>query len=389
MQFHVAIIGTRGIPARYGGFETFAEELSTHLSALGHKVTVYGRTYFGDSKREATPLNNISVKRRFAFTFPHKYLDTPIAAVTSFLDLYLLFFNLWRSPYDAIILCNAANAPFSFLSKPFRSKLLINVDGIERHRAKWNTLGRLWYALGERCAVLFADAVVTDAAVISKYYEDRYKITSHMITYGGTVKRVLPGVTLEELKVTPRDYILYVSRLEPENNALGVLKAYQIAKLEVPLVIVGDAPYAKEYKDELFLLRDLINESKINNHRVIMAGYRFTESYQELQSHAKLYIQATEVGGTHPALVESMAYGNAIIANDVPEHREVLLHAGLYYEKNDFHDLAKKMKKLCDDEALLEELRQSAQSEAKARFSWEGVTLQYENLIIELLTTKK
>lgn len=363
---HIAILGTRGIPASYGGFETFAEELSRILVRRGHQVTVFGRRRFGE-QREPQLVNGATV--RYAPTVFSKHLETPLAALTSFLAVR-------RLGVDGILLCNAANSPFAWLAKLPSLPLAINVDGIERKRSKWGRAGRLWYRLGERCSVWFGDRVIADAEVIAAYYRERFGIEPACIAYGARVERREPGATLARFGVKPREYLLYVSRFEPENNALGVVQAYESSGVKLPLVMVGDAPYAREYIDQVH---------RAAGPRVVFTGYQFGDAYHELQSHAYAYIQATEVGGTHPALVESMAHGNAIIANNVPEHTEVLGDAGLYYARNDFRELGRRMEEVVADTSLVERLRTSAAARAASRYGWEAVTDEYERLFQELV----
>ena len=176
----IALMGTRGIPARYGGFETFAEQLSLRLVARGHQVTVYSRC--GLFERYGALEEYHGVRRRRVPTIFHKYLETPLSGLTTFIDA--LFQN-----YDGILLCNAANSPFAPILKLKRTPLLINVDGIERDRAKWNKLGKAWYLLGERASVLLATRLVSDADVIADYYRETYGCESEVIPYG-----VHPGV---------------------------------------------------------------------------------------------------------------------------------------------------------------------------------------------------
>jgi len=362
----IAILGTRGIPARYGGFETFAEELSTRLVAHGHTVTVYGRHRLGTWQPKLPPYN--SVERRSTATVMHKYLETPLAALTSFLDL------LFRK-VDLVILCNAAASPFSILIKARFIPLLINVDGIERKRAKWNAFGRAWYWFGEWCSVVLATRVIADAKVIQEYYSERYRCKSTVIPYG-VHPIVLPaGKTLAKFEIKSKEYILYVSRLEPENNALGVIKAYIKSGIKKPLVIVGDAPYADEYKAQL---RAAANE------QVLFTGFQFGEAYQELQSNCYAYIQATEVGGTHPALIESMSYGNCVIANGTPENIEVVGDTALIYRMNDFEHLAEILKGLDNDPATVSSYGVRARERAISQYSWDQVVARYEELFREL-----
>lgn len=368
-KLRIALLGTRGIPARYGGFETFAEELSTRLARRGYTVEVFCRRFYG-SQDDCKSYRGVLL--RYAWSVRHKYLETPLHAFFSNLSLV-------RSRCDVALLCNAANSPFAWMIRLLGIPLAINVDGIERERAKWNWLGRLWYLLGERSSVLFASRVIGDAVVIQEYYKERYGCSAVMIPYGATAVRKEPGTVLNSFGLTPDNYILYVSRLEPENNALGVIQAYASLTTDVPLVIVGDAPYAEEYKRSL---REAANE------KVIFTGYQFAEAYQELQSNCLMYIQATEVGGTHPALIEAMAYGNCVIANGTPENREVLGSAGYIYEKNNFTDLARCIANAMSDPIERGALKVKAKERANQLYDWEKITDQYESLLVSLTVTR-
>jgi glycosyltransferase involved in cell wall biosynthesis len=254
--------------------------------------------------------------------------------------------------------------------------IAINVDGIERRRSKWNALGRLWYRLGELSSVLFGTVVVSDAQVIARYYHERYGIDSEVIAYGAKALSQPAGTVLEKFGLQSRQYILYVSRLEPENNALGVVRAYNASGIKIPLVVVGDAPYAAEY------IAQVKSEASPG---VIFTGYQFAEAYQELQSHAQIYVQATEVGGTHPALIEAMAYGNCVIANGTPENLEVLGGAGSFYWRNDFNHLAERLKELHANPEMRAQFGAAARQRASERFSWDAIADQYERLLTRMV----
>ena len=359
----IAIIGTRGIPARYGGFETFAQELSTRLVARGHDVTVFGRTPFF-SAIDDSPYEG--VKRCNAWTLFSKYLETPLAALTSFLILCS------RRDVDVVLLCNAANSIFAFLPKLFGIPVVINVDGIERKRAKWGLLGKVWYRLGEFFSALFANCVIADANSITQYYSKTFGVSTALISYGAEKIEPSSESVLEEYSLTRNKYYLYVSRLEPENNALGVIKAYKLSKKSMPLVIVGDAPYASDYKAAL--------EKEAKGSSVIFTGYQFGDAYRELRNNCYLYIQATEVGGTHPALIEGMAAGNCVVANGVPEHFEVLGGAGVYYSRNDYSHLSRVLNTLAKKPETVEKYGAEAKQRASVRYSWDKVTNDYEEL---------
>ncbi len=366
----IALMGTRGIPARYGGFETFAEQLATRLVARGHTVTVYSRCGLFD--RWGALEEYRGVRRRQVPTIFHKYLETPLSGFTTFLDA------LFQS-YDGILLCNAANSPFVPILKVKRTPLLINVDGIERDRAKWNKLGKAWYLLGERASVALATRLVSDADVIAEYYRDTYGCESEVIPYGVHPVVRQPGDALAKFGLTPKGYILYVSRLEPENNALGVIQAYNNLNTDMPLVIVGDAPYAQEYKAQL---------RAAASKNVIFTGFQFGEAYEEFQSNCYCYVQATEVGGTHPALVESMSYGNCVIANGTPENLEVIGDAALSYPKNDFSTLSELLAKVIASPELVTSYGEKARARALSMYSWDAVVSRYEQLLSSLIRSE-
>ena len=357
----IGILGTRGIPANYGGFETFAQELAPRLVARGHDVTVYCRAQYVDpAVREFK-----GVRLQQAPTIRHKYLDTVVHTAASTL-------HAMGRRYDAILVCNAANAIFCGWPRLVGTRVVLNVDGIERKRKKWNALGRVWYLGSEWLATWTPNAIVTDAEVIEAYYRERYGAASTFIPYGCHVGRDAGVTTLEQFGLEPQQYILYVSRLEPENNALAVIEAYQRTSVEPKLVVVGDAPYAREY---IATLRATAGP------RVVFTGGVYGDGYRELQCHALAYVQATEVGGTHPALVESMGFGNCVLAHDTPEHREVLGDAGLFFDAHRPETLAALFDRIVADEALVEHHRGLATARAAARYSWDRVTDQYDAIL--------
>jgi len=357
----IAILGTRGLPARYGGFETFAEELSSHLVAKGYRVIVFGRKKFTE-REHVEDFNGVHLRQ--SSTIYHKYLETPIAALTSMCRVN-------RRMCDCVILCNAANSPFAWILRLKGLSVFINVDGIERRRSKWNFLGRCWYRLGEFTSVLFATNVIADAETIGEYYQETYNLFPVIISYGARQRVEDSSDVLKKFGLQSGEFILYVSRLEPENNALGVIEAYRGIDTNVPLAIVGDAPYSDGYKREL---------RAIANKNVKFLGYQFGADYHTLRSHCMMYIQATEVGGTHPALIEAMAYGNPIIANGTPENLEVLGGAGIYYRRNDFLDLRRQIMNFLSSKEERDSYGKLARERARRLYSWDLITEKYEEL---------
>lgn len=360
----VAIVGTRGAPARYGGFETFAEELGARLAARGHQVTVYCR------ERPAKPVYR-RMRLHYLPTIRHKYLDTVVHTFLSTLDLVRL------RPHVALY-CNAANALFTALPRLLGTPVALNVDGLERHRKKWNALGRAWYRMGERFSTWFPNAVVTDAQAIADYYERRYGVKSTFIPYGAETGKVEPGETLARLGLEPGRYFLYVSRFEPENNALLVREAFEQVETDMKLALVGDAPYAREY---IARVRDT------KDPRVLLPGAIYGEGYHELTSNCYAYIHATEVGGTHPALIEAMGRGALTLYLNTPENAEAAAGAGLPFERD---GLARAIRRTLDFTGQeREQWSVRAAARVRERYSWDAVTDAYEALFVGLLGKKR
>ena len=202
----------------------------------------------------------------------------------------------------------------------FGTRVVLNVDGIERKRKKWNALGRAWYLASEWLSTWCPSAIVTDAEVIETYYRDRYGATSTFIPYGCHVGRDAGVETLRRFGLEAQPYVLYVSRLEPENNALAVIQAYKKNPPRRQTGGCGDALYAEN-------IRTL---NAMAGPRVVFTGGVYGAGYRELQCHALAYVQATEVGGTHPALVEAMGFGRPLVVHDTPENRETAGRTALY-----------------------------------------------------------
>ena len=354
----IAILGTRGIPANYGGFETFAEELSVRLVERGHDVTVYGR--------ERYPQNEYrGVKLRFLPTVRHKYFDTLVHTGLSTLDV------LFRR-FDVVLYCNAANAVFTLWPRVAGMPSALNVDGVERRRKKWNLAAKTWYLLSEWLATWCCSAMITDAQKIREYYLERYGKDSTFIAYGAETCKVACDDRVRELGLEPGRYVLYVSRMEPENNALLVRQAFEKVDTAFKLALVGDAPYAAEYITQV---------KDTNDKRILIPGAIYGEGYRQLQSHCAVYVHATEVGGTHPALIEAMGRGAVVLYLDTPENAEVAGDAAIAFKG----DLTEKLKWAVNAPPSEREMWGRRASERVSRlYSWRAVTDQYEALLCSL-----
>jgi glycosyltransferase involved in cell wall biosynthesis len=300
-------------------------------------------------------------------TIGTKYLDTVA-------HTFLSVLHAVPKRFDCVLICNAANAVFAAVPRLTGSPVALNVDGIERKRKKWGPLGRAYYRFSELLATITPNVIVTDAEVIREYYRKTYTKDSTMIAYGADCTPADTTHALDQVGLKPRDYFLYVSRLEPENNAYLVVQAFEQVQTEKQLVIVGDAPYAHHYIQELKATRD---------RRIRFPGAIYGIGYRELQSHAYVYVHATEVGGTHPALIEAMGVGNCVLVFDTPENREVTGDCALLF--TDGKSLVDQIKVTLNNPALVESLRMRARARAQSRYSWEAVTNSYERLFTRLI----
>ncbi len=360
----IALIGSRGVPARYGGFETLMAELAPRLVRRGFKVTVYCRKPFAEPGR--TKFRGASTVT--LPTVSTKHLETPVHT--------LLAASHAAGRFDAALVVNGANSIFVPILQAAGTRVALNVDGIESQRAKWGVLGRATYSVSERLAANLPDALIADAEVIRRHYAGRYGVEATVLTYGVPGGPLPAGETLDRLGLASRGYFLYVSRFEPENNPHRVVEAYRAVGGEMPLVMVGWAPYAGDFVTKVRERADS---------RALFPGPVYGDAYRELLSNAYAYVQATEVGGTHPALVEAMGLGNCVLVNDTPENREVAGATGLYFDAHRPETLTRAFDRVRSDPALVDTRGAKARARAEARYSWERIADGYAELFRKLI----
>jgi glycosyltransferase involved in cell wall biosynthesis len=361
----IAIVGTRGIPNRYGGFERFAEQVSSRFADHGHEVSVYCRRAFVQSDDEY----DRRVKRVVVPSLHQKHLDTWVS--TFFAAIHAAFRR-----YDVVLICNVANAPFCYLPRMLGAPVVLNVDGLDRKRSKWNWLGAQVLHFCEWVSSFSSNRLVTDARVIHDYYAEKYDAKSTVIGYGSEMPA--GDYNLNGFRLQPGRYVLYVSRLEPENNPELVLQSWRHVRTDWPLVIVGDNAYKPDYLEQL---RELADE------RVVFTGSVYGDGYWTLQKHAGIFVFACEIGGVHPALIEAMAAQNATLYLDTPENSETAGDAAIPYAKDEA-DLAQKLQSLLENEAEREQWAMRAQGRAREMFAWEAVARKYERLFDEVVSKR-
>ncbi len=359
----IAIVGTRGIPAKYGGFETCAEELSTGLVRRGHRVLVTCRKYLyegmPDEYKGVELCYPPSLRGKATDTFSHTFFS-------------ILRAMLWAP--DVILIFNSANSPLAVLPKLLGKKVAINVDGLEWKRAKWGRAAKLYYKFAESFSCLVADTVISDAVAIKDYYRWKYGRRSVFIPYGAHVIDSRSPEVLDRYGLKPDGYFFTASRLEPENHQDLSVKAFRDVTTDKLLVIAGaanwDSPYVREIK-------------QTDDTRVKFLGPVYEPGHvEELHCNCYAYIHGNEVGGTNPALLKAMGCGNCIIALDVPFNREVLEDAGLYYRDAD--GLRDNIEFLLINPHYVTGYRDAARTRAKRLYRWEKIVEDYERVFIAL-----
>ena len=305
---------------------------------------------------------------RYLPTIRHKYFDTLAHSLVSTLHLML-------NRVDAALYCNGANALFTFLPRIVGTPTALNVDGLERKRKKWNRLAKAWYRMSEWLSTFCPTQVVTDARSIQAYYEQEWRQPSVFIPYGAPLGKLSQDDIVRGLGLRPGDYFLYVTRMEPENNPLLVRLAFERTSTELQLALIGDAPYAHDYIRKVRNTRDP---------RVVIPGAIYGDGYHQLGSHCFAYIHATEVGGTHPALIEAMGKGALVLYLDTEENAEVAGDAGIPF-RNSIDDLQSAIERVLRmSDAERDAYRARAMDRVRERYSWDAVTTQYERLLTAL-----
>jgi glycosyltransferase involved in cell wall biosynthesis len=361
----VAMLGTRGVPASYSGFETCAEELGATLAARGHDVTVYCRVphiaYDGSSYRGMRLIKLPTIRSKHLDTITHSLLSA-VHAVSQAYDISL-FFNVG---------CSAV----TWIPRLAGQRVVLNVDGLDWKRKKWGRFAQWYIRTSERWATRFPHRIVTDSQRVREYYLARYGSPSTYIAYGAQPMTVGPGRYLAQYGLAPDRYVLFVGRLVPENCAHHLLEAFHELATDFRCVIVGDAPYAATYIKDLRATTDP---------RVVFTGYLFGDGYRELAGNAYCFVETSEVGGTHPALLEAMAFGRCVVVNDTPENLETVGDTGFSYEGSvGAPSLRMVLERLLKDPTTAQEFGERARERVRAHYSWASVTDAYERLFHEL-----
>lgn len=355
----ISIIGSRGYPYVYSGYETFVKELSERLVKKGYKVRVYcHKNLFKEKPKQVNGIELVYI---------------PTIETKSLSQLIHSFLSMWHActtGSDIILAVNAANGPWGLISKICRKPTLINVDGMEWLRPKWKGLGAKYFKLAAWLSTKLYDIIVTDAEAMRQVYLTEFKKDSTVIAYGASLRYSQDPSLIKRFNLVPEEYYLIVGRLIPDNNSHLLLEGFLQSNSNKKLVIVGDVPYQDSYAQSM--------KAKASD-QVIFLGYiNNPNELAELYHNCFAYLHGHAFGGTNPTLLKAMAYGCAILAIDTPFSQEMLQNGifGLLFQQSP-QDVAQLMQRAEQNDALIKELRLHAREGIGLRYQWNHVTEAY------------
>jgi len=362
----IAIIGSRGIPARWGGFEKVAEELGTRLVERGHAVTVYCRSRYSDERR---PHEYRGVRLVYLPYLAGKFLETPSHEVAASVH------SLFRS-FDVYFVLGC-RASWCYLPHRALGKAVVfQTDGLDWDRRKWGFLARQYLRLSYWIAVRLGTGLVSDSRAVAAYFSEAFGRLPGYLSYGAVPAAPAAPDLVRGYGVEPRNYFLVVCRLEPENNTDLVIRAFAGLHTDKTLVIVGGVNYASAYVRRLRGTPD---------RRVVFLGPVYAPGHLEaLYQHAYAYVHGHEVGGTNPALLGAMAAGCCVLALDVPFNAEVLDGAGLMWTKS-ADDLRVQMEYVLAHPEAARERGAMAVRRVRMAYDWDSTVDAHERYFSEVL----
>jgi len=378
MKSRIALLGSRGIPAKYGGFETFAERVAPALAAEGREVWV--------SCEGTAPPRPAEYKGVKLFYFPLK----PFRRV--FYETVYDIYSLLRASMtcDCLIMLGYGAGFFFFIPKLFRKKIAVNVDGLEWKREKYNSLEKTALHVNELFALRYADVAIADARSIQAYLKVSQGREATFIPYGVDVPTsvqwdpsrlgALAG-SLHYLEIG--EYFLIVARLERENNISAMVEGFLTARTDKKLIIVGnflDSSYEAE-------IHAFIAEHR-GHRRVTFTGAIYEKDLLTmLRQHCFAYLHGHSAGGTNPSLLEAMIARNLIIAHDNLYNREVCDRFAIFF--SDPASLRRAIESAVDEPIAYDTLRDGAFGRAKNEYAWDRVFRDYEALLNDVLQCAK
>jgi glycosyltransferase involved in cell wall biosynthesis len=368
----IALIGTRGIPASHGGFETCVEEIGSRLVEKGHEVVVYSKFPKPGVARlkEYKGMKIVYIPR-----LPLKGLET----------LYSTFLSVIHTlihPCDFYMVFNGANSPALLPYKLLKKHFALNTDGLEWQREKWGFLGRNYYKMSERVSVWMCKNLVSDSYGIYDYYKKKYNAESTTIAYGANIpvfeSQEKDYAILKQYGLESKKYFLQVTRFEPENNPLLVLEGYINSHIsDHKFVLVGGSAFDTEYSQKICKICE-------DKKSILLPGFIYdNEILDVLWRNCYGYVHGNGVGGTNPALLQAMASGRPIMSFDCNFNRCTLNDHALFFQRTE-ESVSQTMRDMINNPELAESNAILAFNRVKKEYNWPKITDQYEALFYNI-----
>lgn len=367
----IAIIGSRGYPIVYSGYETFVKEVSERLVAQNIGVRVYCQKHLFSTRPET--INGVEL------------MYMPTLQTKSLNQLVHSFFSMIHaccSKVDVILVVNAANGPFGLISLLAQKKTLINVDGLEWLRPKWKGLGAAYFKFAAKLATLFYNTIITDAQAMRQVYLKTFKANSTVIAYGADIRHSKNPSLIDGFGLRPNEYFLIVGRLIPDNNSDVILEGFKKANSNKKLVIVGDVPYQDAYAQSM--------KAHANEHILFLGYVTDSDVLAELYHQSYAYLHGHEYGGTNPTMLKAMAYGCAILALDTVFNREMLENGefGWFFQKTS-DSVALYLQQAENNPQAVQTLKAKARDGITQKYNWDEVTKAYVTVFKALIKNGK
>lgn len=357
----IGIIGTRGIPNNYGGFEQFTEYLSLGLVQRGHSVFVYNSH---NHPYKETVWNGVQLIHKYD---PEHKIGTPGQFIY---DLNCILDSRNRK-FDVILFLGyTSSSVWSFLF-PSKSKIITNMDGLEWKRSKYNTTVQRFLKFAEKLAVKYSDILVSDSVGIQNYLLKKYATQSKFIPYGAHIFKAPDETILSKFNLSANKYNMLIARMEPENNIEMILDGVRSSQTDWPFLVIGN------YKNKF---GSYLSEKYISDTRIKFLGSIYDmQVINNLRYYSNLYFHGHSVGGTNPSLLEAMASGALIVAHDNEFNRHVLQNDAFYFTTSRHVE-----KLISENNSKLNNQNKIDNNALKIRntYSWENIIDQYEGVIV-------
>jgi glycosyltransferase involved in cell wall biosynthesis len=361
MKKELIILGIRGLPAKHGGFETFAEYLALYMAHRGWNVTVYCQGEPGTEYAE-TDWNGVSL-----ITIPENRTG-PLGTII--FDLRSIIHSL---KHKGVFLTLGYNtAIFNIIHRIFGKTNVINMDGIEWKREKWGTLAKSWFWLNERFGCWFGHHLVADHPEIKNHLATRVnesKITT--IAYGGKKIENADISVLDQYGLENDNYAIVIARAEPENSIFEIVQGFSSQVRDRKLVILGKYEAENEYHNMV--------KAAASDEVLFVGAIYDADIVGSLRFFATCYVHGHQVGGTNPSLVEAMGANNAIIAHDNKFNRWVANDGAIYF--NNAEEISESFTSIFKDVQLKQSLQANTQQQFLTGFQWSQILVQYEALL--------